>query len=238
MPFDPLSAVGLVVVGTSGREPRITGTCFLFRYDYIAVTASHCVPDDTKSITLAFPRLSRTIHVASISKHETADVTILHGEADKIDTGDGYPKIAFWDCVSNYGLGEEFLAYGFPESTDVEGATTAQPRLFVGYYQRFFDFNSPSNYRYLAGEMSVPAPGGLSGGPLFRRGAPQMLTGLVTTNYESYTISDSVEEVDDDGRVYRAESRKIVSYGIALMLNTVKPWLKEVIANRTGMGWV
>ena len=45
-----------------------------------------------------------------------------------------------------------------------------------------------------------------------------MLTGLVTTNYESYTISDSVEEVDDDGRVYRAESRKIVSYGIALML--------------------
>ena len=56
MPFDPLSAVGLVVVGTSGREPRITGTCFLFRYDYIAVTASHCVPDDTKSITLRFFR--------------------------------------------------------------------------------------------------------------------------------------------------------------------------------------
>lgn len=86
--------------------------------------------------------------------------------------------------------------------------------------------------------MSVPAPGGLSGGPLFRRGAPQMVTGLVTTNYESYTINDSVEEVDDSGRIYRAESRKIISYGIALMLSTVKPWLVDVIPERDGLGWV
>jgi len=139
---------------------------------------------------------------------------------------EGYPKVAFWDCVSNWGLGEEFIAYGYPEEVNTAGAATAQARVFVGHYQRFFDFESPSNFRYFAGEMSVPAPGGHSGGPVFRRGAPTMLTGMVTSSHDSFTIIDSVEEINDDGRVLRVELHKVVSYGIALMLSALKPWLK------------
>jgi hypothetical protein len=237
MPFDPLSAIG-VVSATDDRRTSVTGTCFLFRHDYVAITASHCVPNNDISLLLVFPRTHRIIPVVSVSKHPDADVAVLQGEPSATDTQVSHPDNAFWDCVANWGLGEEFLAYGFPEETNPQGAATAQPRLFVGHYQRFFPFESPSGFHYLAGEMSVPAPGGLSGGPLFRRGAPQMITGIVTTNHDSYTISDSVEEVENNGRVYRAESRRIISYGIALMLNTVKPWLINVVPEREGLGWI
>lgn len=87
------------------------------------------------------------------------------------------------------------LAYGFPtEGPDPSSGAAPVSRLFVGHYQRFSEYSSPPGYRYLAGEMSIPAPGGLSGGPVFRAEAPEMLTGMVTANHESYAITDSLEE--------------------------------------------
>jgi hypothetical protein len=40
--------------------------------------------------------------------------------------------------------------------------------------------------------------------------------GLVTASAESYAIVDSIEDVDEAGKVFRQESRKVITYGIAL----------------------
>jgi hypothetical protein len=79
---------------------------------------------------------------------------------------------------------------------------------------------------------------GLSEGPLFRPGAPAMVTGLVTASAESYVITDSIEELREGGSVYRLESRKVITYGIALILSGVSDWLRETVPTRNGLGWV
>jgi Trypsin-like peptidase domain len=236
--FDPLEAVGLVATGTP-RNFTVLGSCFRFRHEHLALTAAHCVTA-TGTVFLLFPRSGRIQTVLTAERHPTADVALLITAKQSGDTGEGYPTRAFWDRVSNWGLGEEFVAYGFPvEGPYPDGlAGTPVPRLFVGHYQRFFEFASPSGNRYLAGEMSIPAPAGLSGSPLFRRAAPEMVTGLVTTNLESYAVTDSVVEVDARGTKYREEARKVISYGIALMLSGVTDWLRDVVPVRGGLGWV
>ena len=69
----------------------------------------------------------------------------------------------------------------------------------------------------------------MSGGPLFRAEAPQMVTGIATANVESYAVTDSLEEVHAGGNVSRIESRRVISYGLALMLSAVSGWLDETI---------
>jgi hypothetical protein len=77
--------------------------------------------------------------------------------------------------------------------------------------------------------LSFPAPGGLSGGPVGDLGITDLLVGMVTSSYESYSVTDSVDEVDQHGRQTRVESRKIVSYGIALLLEGVQDWIDAVV---------
>ena len=128
------------------------------------------------------------------------------------------------------------MTYGFPsEGPAPDSPVSPTPRIFVGNFQRFFEYRSPAGYAYLAAELSGTAPSGLSGGPIFRQGAPQMLTGMVTANVESYAITDSLEEMREGGEVFRLESRRVISYGIGLLLGTVSDWLHEVIPERPGM---
>lgn len=219
---------------------RYSGTCFCFRHEHVALTASHCVVDTASAIELLFPRVGRSRRVERIERHPQADIALLVTAIQTADKGEGYPEHAFWDCVSNWTLGEEFFAYGFPSEGPTPGAGASAPtaRLFKGHYQRFFDYDSHTGHRYLAGEMSVPAPGGLSGGPLFRPGAQQMLTGLVTASHESYAIVDSTEYEHKDGIEYRSEVRRVITYGVALMLNSVLDWLRSNVPDRPGVGWV
>jgi hypothetical protein len=156
---------------------------------------------------LKFPRLGETLRVDSIERHPTADAAALFcNDHARMVGRTGHPDLAFWDGVGNWSLGENFMSYGFPaESSGPDGGpagSTPIPRLFMGYFQRFFVWESPAGFRYLAGELSMAAPGGLSGGPLFRPGAQQMILGLVTANHESYAITDSVETVDDNGEAF------------------------------------
>jgi hypothetical protein len=232
MTSDRLDAVGMVILRDSDGSEAIGGTCFLFRRDEVALTAAHCVPSEAAAVEVILPRISRRrIPVERIERHASGDVAALfldRGIKDK----QGYPHFAFWDHVGNLELAEQFFAYGFP----VEGpapeidAVQPVPRIFVGHYQRFFQYAGFGIKPYWAGELSVPAPGGLSGGPVFRPGALQMVTGLVTANVESYAVTDSIEEVRDGGSVYRLESRKVISYGISLMLAQYDDWLNELVS--------
>jgi len=135
----------------------------------------------------------------------------------------------FWDFVSNFELGEEFFAFGYPEDTFGPSRGGVTPRLFKGYYQRYMTYHSPvSNCSYNAGEMSIGAPPGISGGPVFRPGALPMVTGMVTENLEATTFLDEVEEVERAGTIVeRRMHRKVINYGVALLLDSHGEWLAD-----------
>lgn len=218
--FDPLNACGMVMISREHDSGSVlSGSCFMFRSNQIVLTAAHCVPENLADVKLVFPRLGVERQVKDIRRNPSADIALL-----VCDGGDarsnGNPTIAFWDSVPPDRLGEDSIAYGFPAlGPDVT------PRLFKPYFQRFFDYTNPAGQTYAAGELSLPAPGGLSGSPLFHPERSQMVFALVTANLETYAVTDSIDEVDDNGKVLRVESRKIVSFGLSLMLQGVDEWL-------------
>ena len=73
--------------------------------------------------------------------------------------------------------------------------------------------------------MSVPAPGGFSGGVLSYAAAYQEASAIVTANVETSITVDSYEEVQTGGQVYRETIKRVISYGIALMLSSHREWL-------------
>ena len=137
---------------------------------------------------------------------------------------------------SNFSLGEEFYAFGYPPSVFGPSASEPTARLFTGNFQRFIDHQSHLGYRYIAGEMSIACPQGLSGAPVFRPGAPVMLLGLVTENLQTYTALESVEEVIERGEVRRTEVRNVINYGVTLMLHELQPWLDSSSQGAGGPG--
>ncbi len=230
--FDPISATGVVHLVTKTGD-SYGGTCFAFRQPHVVLTAAHCVPAEAE-IWVEFPRRGDRRRAIRVVKHPEADIAVIITEPLANDDGRGYAKGTFWDCVGNWGLGEEFLAYGFPTEGPFQETCSPTPRLFVGHYQRFMWFDAPNRGRYLAGEMSIPAPAGLSGGPVFRREAPSMLTGLVTSNVETYSVLHSIDEVDDSGGRYREESRRVIQYGLVAMLSDIEEWIDQLIPHRHG----
>ncbi len=128
------------------------------------------------------------------------------------------------------------MAYGFPE--DVFGPTqgVATPRLFRGYYQRFYYHKSHLGYSYNAGEMNIAAPGGLSGGPIFRPGAPPMVMGLVTENLSSTTVLEAMEEQLAPTQTRQIQYQRVIQYGVSLLLDSHEEWLSQFIPPRPPWG--
>ena len=237
--MNPLEGIGLLYHEKEFESRyNFLGTCFAFRHPTYLLTASHCIGKlSANDCFVLFLRFSKTIaklifggKALSIQKHPNADIALLRMQEE--DMNGVQP---FWDCVGNYALGEDFTTYGFPEDISfpkISSASQPTPRLFRGYFQRFFDHHSHLGYRYIAGELNIPCPAGLSGSPLFRLGAPSMLTGMVTENIESTKILDSVEEIQEDGEKYKHIYQKIITYGICLMLHDVRDWLDKNIPKR------
>lgn len=221
--MNPLNAVALLFQIVENREPIFLGSCFAYCQRTHFLTANHCVLDrEVATVFVVSPTDGRARKVSEILTHPSADVSLLIVDAQENDQVE-----PFWGCVGNYSLGEEFMAYGYPE--DSLGPNVGQPtaRLFMGYFQRFMNHKSHMSYEYMAGELSTPCPGGLSGGPLFRPRAQVMLTGLVAENLEVSTYLHEQEVVLHDGKVINEHYRRVVNYGVAVMLDSVSDWLKE-----------
>jgi trypsin-like peptidase len=205
------------------------------------LTAAHCVRGlSPEHVWVGFIRQEKgTRQVTKIKLHESADLAIVELESLENEVTEGNPEFAFWNFVGNLALGEEFFAYGYPvEPQQERDMLRFTPRVFRGHYQRFFRMHDvPGGYSYRAIELNIPAPEGLSGGPVFRPRAPQMLTGIVTSNIESYTIADSFEEIVSPNQTQRYETRRIISYGAAASLSDVEPWLNENVRFRVGTPW-
>jgi hypothetical protein len=221
--------VGLVeTLDDDNWKWNVHGSCFLFRSDALALTAAHCVPQQLEPFLVHLPHLQLYLEVERVERHPTADIAIVFCKAEDTRTELGTPVNAFWDGTGNWLLGQNFYAYGYPTEGPTENSNQAPiPRLFSGNYQRFMPYVSPAGYRFLAGEMSIPAPAGLSGGPIFDPSAPEMALGVVAANLDSYAVTDSILEVDDKGKEYREKSLRVIRYGLAVMLSGVANWLNE-----------
>jgi hypothetical protein len=239
---DPLSCVGLLVyLDEETMSQSILGTCAAFRQPHVALTAAHTLSAVKKPtrIRIEYPRRGLFYRVTNVKMHNSADLAILFSPSDEVDDLRGPPPGAFSNFVANWGLGEDFYAYGFP----IEGpgrspvGQTPTPRLFKGSYQRFFEFDAPGGYRYLAGELSIPAPAGLSGGPLFRPEAPSLLTGIVTMNTEAYSTEDWYEETTGEGTARVEAHHRVIRYGVGVMLSPLSDWLDEFVQHRVGTAW-
>ena len=232
MSFDPLRATGVVLRGSAPDAPFL-GTCFLFRQPTYVLTAAHVVAGaEASELTVVLPR------TLPLETHRVSRAELCPGvDLAFLALADG-PSSAepFWNHVGNFGLGEDLMAYGFPE--DVFGPTqgVATPRLFRGYYQRFYYHKSHLGYSYNAGEMNIAAPGGLSGGPIFRPGAPPMVMGLVTENLSSTTVLEAMEEQLAPTQTRQIQYQRVIQYGVSLLLDSHEEWLSQFIPPRPPWG--
>ncbi len=232
--MNPLNSVGIigVVKGLESAARRVEvdelGSCFAFRQSTTFLTARHCVPEDVSRGRLVMPGAPDPIPFATVEHHPHADLSVITIDPTTL----GYTPYwePFWNYVANWQVGEEFMAYGYPVDTVIAEDPGPTPRLFRGHYQRFWYHLAGRRFHYLAGELSVPAPAGLSGGPLFRPGALPMVTGMVTSNIDSTTYTDEVVERTREGKSDRTVMKRIVSYGVAAMLSELAAWLDDRIS--------
>jgi hypothetical protein len=204
-------------------EVLFLGTAFAFRTGQHYLTAAHCVGDlPASEIYVNVRGLDNLMSVARVERHPTADVALLILESDIERAGTIYadpPRGSYRSPV---------LAFGYPEDAMAGEASSPKPRVFIGHYQRFFRHKSLHTGReYEAVELSIPAPGGLSGGPVFPQELLNLVTGLVTENYESTTRLQAVEDINAAGEKRTIQYQTVVSYGITVLLDPLREWIEE-----------
>jgi hypothetical protein len=223
--MNPLRGVGQLMHWEPklGIGPVFIGTCFALRTAGHFITAAHCVGQlrhDQLAVRTPLGGLIKSALYVLV--HPNADVAIvgvatMHVEGDVVEP--------FELIVDNWGLGEDFFAYGYP--ADVLGPSSNQPteRLFKGHFQRFLQYTSPFGYSYLAAELNFANPAGLSGGPLFRPAAPSVVLGMATENLRSRTVEEEFEETRDAAGTVETRYSRVIEYGVALMLSGTRDWI-------------
>jgi hypothetical protein len=222
--FNALRAVGMLVRFCS--EPGFLGSCFAFREARSVLTAAHCLEGVAKAdVHVWLPDRGYARSVEAI-RHPSADIAIVKLAPDDAKGIDPF-RSTFGRGLP---LGDDFLAYGY--AVDVLGAEVARPtaRLFKGHYQRFFEHTSHMGYAYVAGELSIPSPRGLSGGPLFSPRTHDFVAAMAAENIESTTTQEAVEHVLEGGERRSIHYQRVVSYGVAVMLSEVEDWLDDHLA--------
>jgi hypothetical protein len=229
------AATGFLVERRDSGQPRLLGSCFAYGHPHLLLTAAHCVEGLPKErIGIATPSGNGNDSGLSINQvimHPTADLAAI----TIADTGSpGVPEY-FRGYETTAGWGDDFIAFGYPADASVEHGLRPTPRMFRGSIQRFFHHTSHNEYRYVAVELSIGAPGGLSGGPVCWPRDQSRVLGVVAENLESSTFLEKSEIVAEDGKVITHETRNIINYGLAVALYDVAAWLEEVSAVGDGI---
>lgn len=231
-------------VGVFARERDgafdFLGTAFAFRDGSHFLTASHCVPDNLPTevppdsgVEVSLPSgvegMAYVARVRSFVRHPTADLAVLTVEGDPPgvleSAADPFLSVGFVGKE----VGEEFLSFGYPMSREpVPTFPGIGPtgRVFVGHYQRAFPYRECGR-EYEAAELSVPAPEGLSGAPVFNRERPSEVQAVVAGNREERIEQVREETISTAGDKHTLETYRIVSYGIAVLLDPLRGWLDE-----------
>jgi hypothetical protein len=159
-----------------------------------------------------------------LSVHPEADLAVIKLKSDGREIVEPFRGI---DDIT--GIGDDYCAYGYPEDSIGPNAGEPTARLFRGYSQRSMPYQSNLGYEYAAIELSFPCPGGLSGGPIFSIRRPQHLVGLVTENVETTTLLDSTEILSKEGQLITEHYRRVINYGVGLLLYPYKEWIDSLI---------
>lgn len=223
---DPTLAIGALMRGDS-----FLGTFFCWRRFFYAVTAAHNLQDDspTDELRLYRPGAEESRAVERVETHPEADVAVLIGEQLPNDDLSGpYDRTTF-NMIRSATIPDELYSYGYPVETTLSRRAEAVPRLFTVHPQRVFDYvDERAGYSYEAVELSVPAPRGLSGSPVFYVRLPFSVAGIVVANFESHLIRHFQETEETAGERYRLEQNLIVTYGVAVTMQSVSAWLDAV----------
>ncbi|AHC27925.1 MULTISPECIES: S1 family peptidase [Mycobacteriaceae] len=223
--FFPRLATGAIFLSPPDSTWEFNGTGSMYMRPYVILTAAHCVPEVENGRLCFKSPMERDARLAEqVIRHRSIDlaVMVISKGAKPPPNGQVYNEIGH-TLVD----GGDFHAFGYPAEEN-----TQVPRLFKGHYQRHFEYQSPDGRKYLAAELSVPAPAGLSGGPVSNARRPQVLEGIVTANHDSSLVIDSYEEEERNGTKTRGKITRVVSYGIAAMLvpSDVQEWVDTVVA--------
>jgi hypothetical protein len=203
-------AVGqLVLAQVKGDQQVMTflGSCFACLSPHSFATAHHCIsglPTAEMFVVSAIPPYMR--RVTEIVSHTQADVSLVKVQPS-VEAED-HP--VFELATERPEIGDDFVTYGYPP--DVFGvAEDPAGRLFKGHFQRFMFFQPHwgAEYNYVAAELSIPCPEGLSGAPLYSAGMPLVAIGLITWNLRT-TIGD-----------------ERIEYGVALRIPDIAEWLSN-----------
>lgn len=220
------ASTGFLVLRRPPAKPALLGTCFSFRHANVVLTAAHCVRGlSPESVGFAIPTGDNSdegLPVREILCHPTADLAIV-----RLDFHGLRVIQSLWDYETALSWGDSFLAFGYPEDSSPGSGVMPTPRMFRGYVQRYFRHESHMGFRYLAAELSIGAPGGLSGGPICLTRDQSKVVGVVSENLESSTFLSAVEESREDGSLYRQETRSMINYGLGVVLYDVAEWLDK-----------
>jgi S1-C subfamily serine protease len=213
-----------------GSAPQIfLGSCFAFRDRKSFLTAAHCISNrDESKLVVVNPYTHQTAKVFSVAIHSSADLAVITLETNCKDVA---PIEPIATTMKLRGIGGEYCAYGYPEDSIGPNAGTPTARIFRGYGQRVFLHRSHMPYSYTAVELSFPCPGGLSGGPLFKPKTFQ-LVGLVTENIETTTSLYEDEIVYSNGQRLTNHYRRVINYGLGLLLHEHENWLNNNVDPR------
>jgi hypothetical protein len=222
--LNPFTNTGVLI---RRNDNAFLGSCFVFRYPESFLTAAHCVSElEPCEICILLPGSGTSIafDVDSIKKHDQADIAALQ-VSNVSESHITWPQERIFDDRE---WGGDFIACGYPQEYSDLGPRPT-PRVFRGHFQRFLQHRSHLGYEYLAAELSIGCPGGLSGAPVFNPEFHGRLYGIVTENIRTTTELETVLEVERDGKTYRELYHNVINYGIALWLAAISGWLDEVI---------
>lgn len=215
------------------RRQAFLGTCFaLWHRDYF-LTAEHCLGRLGATdlfVYGAFGGVSQPRPVAQVYRHENADIAVLRCPEMKWGIVTPFPKVRAYD---NLLLGEEFYSYGYPVGAlTLEDEESPVRRAFHGRLQRYFHHEASiggRQYRYQAGELSIAAPTGLSGGPVFSTRGEVEVFGLVAHELKVANLLDEYVEEEANGHIRESQRFRVICYGVAVLLDPIVGWLTTVI---------
>lgn len=215
-------ASGLVLLTDTDNRVSPGGSCGALESRQAWVTARHCVPEGP-AVYVVRGGLKEPVRAERVSRHPDKDLAVIH--LPLVDDPAELSSQVFLPPRNLVIDGGDFVGFSYPLG---EGNAPTE-RVLKGHFQRHMSYTPSQSGPYWAGEMSVPAPGGASGCVLTYASDPQRAVAVVTTNVESSITVDSFVEVTREGKEYRELTKKVTTYGIALMLSVEAEWLRTVI---------
>jgi len=221
MQFMTQFASGLVLIeNPETQEWSPGGSCAAYLGRSAWLTASHCVPGGHRLVLLRHGLFKHELVVSEVHRHPDLDLAMIRVSLVGDTAPSGLEDHFLAQPANKLLEGGDFIGFGYPiDAIDPIG------RLLKGHFQRYFSYSPPHGKPYFAGEMSVPAPGGFSGAVLSYAHDLKAAAAIVTSNWETSTTVDSYEEVQDGGNVYKETIKRVVTYGIAMMLTSHVDWL-------------